>query len=79
MRKIKKVTKVQDIEFEDPDEVAYFLQYEPEMTQVMLTVVSQRQMTPEEYMQALVSFVNDASEFPDTLFVESIDTGECLH
>jgi hypothetical protein len=79
MRKIKKITKVEDIEFSDEDEVAFFLQYEPEMTQVMLTVVSQKSMTPHDVMDAIASFVNDASEFPDTLFVESIDSNEHLH
>lgn len=73
--KIKKITdKTQDNE----DECIYYLQYNEEMTQIMLTIQAQREITPEEYMMALQCFINDVHEHPQNLFVE--DGGdESLH
>lgn len=68
--KIKKITNTDEA---TSDECIYYLQYNPEMTQIMLTIQAQREMTPEEYMLALAAFVDDASEHPHKLFVEDVD------
>lgn len=78
---IKKITHIDQVEVGE-DECVYFLQYDKEMTQIMLTVKGARPITPQEYMQALITFVNDASEFPEKLFVEDVtvvDMSQDLH
>jgi len=82
MRKIKKITKIEELEDampQDDDEVSFFVQYDDSMQQIMLSIMTRKPMTPEAYMLALQSFVNDASEFPQTLFVEDIGDVESVH
>ncbi len=68
--KIKKITSKEEAELNDDDMCVYYLQFDENMTQIMLTISAQRSISPEEYMLALQSFVNDCSEFPENLFVE---------
>ena len=67
--KIKQISKIEDANLDDPDNCLFFIQYDENLTQIMLTVQCKNSMTPEEYMLALAEFVNDASENPGNLFV----------
>ena len=77
--KIKKITDISEATV-NQDECIYYLQYNEEMTQIMLTVQAQRAISPEEYMLALQSFINDVHEHPHNLFVEdAVGDNEELH
>jgi hypothetical protein len=69
---IKKITK-DEAPVPEGDECVYYLSYNEDMTQIMLSVSAARPITPEEYMMALTAFVNDVEQYPDKLFVEDFD------
>lgn len=71
--KIKQISKIEQADLDDPDNCLFYIQYNDELTQIMLTVQAKYSMTPQEYMLALSEFVNEASENPDNLFVETVD------
>lgn len=69
--KIKQIRNINEVP-DDEDACTFFLQYEPEMMQIMLTITTKRSITPEEYIDALAAFVNEVSEHPQNLFVEDM-------
>ena len=81
--KIKKIVNKDDLIDDDPDMCTYYLQYNEDLSQVMLTISAQRAMTPEEYMLSLQAFINDCSDSPEQMFVEdavgSHESNESLH
>lgn len=75
MSKKPTIKKITQNEVKDPqgDECIYYLSYSDDMTQIMLSVHAGRSITPEEYIQSLVAFVNDVEMNPESLFVEDVD------
>ena len=74
--KIKQIKSVAELDNENDDEVLYYLQYSEDMTDIMLGIRSKQPLTPEEYVAALASFVDELSEHPQNLFVETVDHSE---
>lgn len=72
--KIKQISKIEQADLDDPDNCLFYIQYNENLTQIMLTIQCKNSMTPEEYMLALAEFVNETSENPGNLFVE-----DCAH
>ena len=73
---IKKITSVE--EAQEEDQCIFYLSYNEDLTQVSLGMTTKRPISPEEYLEALSDFINNASEFPDNLFVEDVDN-EHMH
>jgi len=71
--KIREIKNISDIGDED---CVFYMQFNAEMTQIMLTVTTKVPITPEEYLEALAEFVNEVSEHPQNLFVETVDNNE---
>ena len=69
---IKKICRKDEIENPPDDEIVFYLTFDPDLTEIVLMAKCSSKMTPKEYMDALNQFVNDASEFPDRLFIEDI-------
>jgi hypothetical protein len=78
MSNTKKILSKDDIDAGD-NEVIFYLSYNEDMTEIVLMAKCKTPMTPVEYMETLAQFVDDASEFPDKLFVESIGDDSDLH
>ena len=70
--KIKQITNIAQAE-DDEDTCVFYLQYNPEMTSIMLTINAKREMKPEEYIELLADFVDNCTESPENLFVETVD------
>ena len=78
--KLKKIINdAHDIEEDHPDACVYYIQYDPDMSQIMLTIKSNRPMTPEEYVLAVADFAETIKEDPAHLFVEEVDTIDGYH
>jgi hypothetical protein len=78
--KIKRITRDNEVvEPEHEDQCVYHITYNEEMTQVMLSISAGRSMTPEEYIMALVAFINDVENNADDLFVEDAYPDNDLH
>lgn len=75
--KIKEIKSINEVP-DDEDGCVFYIQYDENLTQIMLTISAKRSMTPEEYVTALTEFVNEVAEFPGNLFVESVDNNEDL-
>jgi hypothetical protein len=71
--KIKQISKIEEADLDNPDNCLFYISYNDDMTQIMLTIQSKTAIMPQEYMAALAEFVNEASENPDNLFVETLD------
>lgn len=70
---IKKISHDEIADITDKDTCIYYLSYNEEMTQIVLSVNAGRSITPEEYLDALAHFIDDVSEFPENLFVDTPD------
>lgn len=68
-----------EIEEDHPDACVYYISYNEDLSQIMLSIQANRPMTPEEYMLALADFVETTKEEPEALFVEEVDTIEGYH
>jgi hypothetical protein len=78
--KIKRITRDNEVvEPEHEDQCVYHITYNENMTQIMLSISAGRSMTPEEYLMALVSFINDIENNPENLFVEEPYLDNDLH
>lgn len=69
--KIKKIASIHEVD-DDEDALTFYLQYNEDMTQIMLTVNAKKPITPEEYINAVSEFINEVSEHPQNLFVEDM-------
>ena len=74
MSRFKRIHKMEEFEADnDPDACAILISYDRDMKSIVLTVKANRPLTPEEYFDSVAEFLNDVSENPEKLFVESID------
>jgi hypothetical protein len=73
MSRFKQIKRLEDFHDNDPDSCAILISYNKEMTEIVLTVKSNRALNPEEYFDSVAEFLNEVSEKPETLFVEDID------
>jgi hypothetical protein len=78
MSKVKKILNKED-ELAGDNEVVFYLSYNDDMTEIVLMAKCKSAMTPNEYIETLIQFVDDASEFPDKLFVESGEDRGDMH
>jgi hypothetical protein len=77
---LKKITNdMIGLEADEPDACVFYLQYDENMTQIMLTIQANRPMTPEEYLHAVTDFVETIKENPAALFVEEIECMDGFH
>jgi hypothetical protein len=76
--KIKQISHIDEAD-DDPDTCIFYLSYNEDMTQVMLTVQTKRPLTPDEYLDSVADFLNNVSESPEQLFVEDATPPEGLH
>lgn len=77
--KIKQIINEAEFDENDEDACLFYLSYDEDMRQIMLTVKSNVPMTPELYFEALADFLNNIESNPGNLFVENVDLGEHLH
>lgn len=78
--KLKKITNdLVTTDSEHPDACVFYIQYEEDMTHIMLSIKGNRPITPQEYMNALHDFVDTIKENPESLFVEEVDGMDGLH
>lgn len=68
-----KIKEIKNMSEASDADCIFYLQYNPEMTQIMVTMTTKQAVTPEEFIDALAGFVNEVSEHPHNLFVETID------
>jgi hypothetical protein len=61
------------------DEVAYILEYNEDQTNVRLTLISGRQISGEDFLQALNAYVEDFIERPESLFLDGIEMADERH
>lgn len=77
--KIKQIVNEAEFDENDPDACLWYLTHDENMTQVMLTIKTNKPITPEEYLHTLADFLNQIELDPDGLFVEDADIGGDLH
>ena len=63
----------------DEDDVGYVLGHNPEQTHITLTVVSKRQMTGEEYLAILASFVERSMPESNLIFTDKFSHITDIH
>lgn len=76
MSRFKQIKKVDDFDNDNPDACMFLISYTEDMKDITLTLKANRPMTPEEYFESLCDFVNNISENPANLFVESVDNND---
>jgi hypothetical protein len=75
---IKRIRNIEEAD-DDEDACVFYIQYDKDCTQIMLTIQSKRSMTPEEYIEAVSEFVNNVTENPESLFVDDPIVDEAYH
>jgi hypothetical protein len=55
------------------------IKYDDDMRRVDLSIITKKSMTPDDFMDYLIEFVDNVNEFPQRLFVESNEDDLNLH
>ena len=80
MSRFKQIKSIKDFDTDNEDECLFYITYDKDLTEIVLTLKANRPLTPVEYIESLNEFMNKISETPDDLFVEDcVDENTPLH
>ena len=80
MSRFKQIKSIKDFDTDNEDECLFYITYDKDLTEIVLTLNANRPLTPVEYIESLSEFMNKISETPDDLFVEDcVDENTPLH